>query len=214
MKQLSMVDYIIGKKQKPMRKKRKARKKAVRPKPKVKREPWQIPYEEWKQLKGYEPFWMFRDYSPSQWAGMSKRTRRQIERQHRAEARKNQRIVEEHQRAVIKAHFEGKPVPQSILGRYEGVIRRKKAMRKARIETESKEMLQYEKALKMKKMDFGKWWQTKELTKHPQLRGFEHVMRQSAYRYWKATHGITKGVPKYVIEEVGIMKRRAERRKK
>jgi len=142
---------------------------------------------------------------------MSKRTQRQIERQHREEARKNERILQEHQRAVIKAHLAGKPVPKSVLGRYEGVIQRKKRMREARIESETKEMQQYQKALRMKKMEFGRWWQERRLKESPQLKGFEHVMRKEAYRYWKATRGITKGVPRYVLEHVGIMQRRWDR---
>jgi len=206
MSQKSLFDFTFG-----TTRRKKKRKATTKRQVKRKREPWQIPYEEFKQMKGYEPFWMFRDYSPSQWAGMSKRTRRQIEKQHRAEARKNEKIIEEHQRSVIKAHSEGKPVPKSILGRYEGLIRKKKAMREQRIESESKEMQQYQKSLRMGKIEFGKWWQAKELKEHPQLKGFEHVMRQTAYRRWKAAHGITKGVPRYILEDVGIMQRRWDR---
>jgi len=213
--QPSLTDFLFGTKPKHRKPKKRARKvspgKATKRRVANKREPWQIPLEEWKHLKGYEHFWMFRDYSPSQWAGMSKRTQRQIEKQHRKDARRNEGILQEHQRAVVKAYFESKPVPKSVLGRYEGVIRRKKAMREARIESETKEMQKYKKALRTKKMEFGRWWQKTRLKETPHLKGFEHVMRQEAYRYWKATRGITKGVPRYVLEHVGIMQRRWDR---
>jgi hypothetical protein len=90
------------------------------------KEPWQMTKEEWKKLKGYEPYWMFRDYSPSQWVKMSKRMRRQIEEQHRKEIEKNQNILNEHRQAVLKAFFEGKPVPKKVLDDYYWDIERAK----------------------------------------------------------------------------------------
>lgn len=82
------------------------------------KEPWEMTQEEWKISQGYEPFWMFRDYSPSQWATMSQRTRDQIQKRNDAEFEKNANILSEHREAVLKAFFAAKPVPERVLRDY------------------------------------------------------------------------------------------------
>jgi len=174
------------------------------------REPWQITKEEWKRLKGYETFWAFRDYSPSQWASMSERTQRQIEASHREEFRKNEKILQEHESAVVHAYEEGKPVPREVLKDYEHIIEARRQRRERFSEEMHESAERYRNATMMTKSEFAKWWQEKELRESPHLRGFEHVMRQDANRYWRVAHGDTKGVPIYVQEGVGIDGRRFE----
>jgi hypothetical protein len=103
-------------------------------------EPWQMTKEQWKLAKGYEAFWAFRDYSPSQWAMMSERTKRQIEEQHRQEFEKNNKILAEHRNAVIQAYFEGKPVPKEVLRNYADDIEDIKKRRLAERRLQAKRM--------------------------------------------------------------------------
>lgn len=177
------------------------------------KEPWEMTMEEYKRLKGYEIFWAFRDYSPSQWAMMSERQRSQIEKQHNEEFAKNEKILNEHAMSVVHAIEEDKPVSAENRRQYADVVEKRQKSRQQYAVERQESIMRYQNAEKMSKSEFAKWWQEKELKESPQLKGFEHVMRSNANRYWRAAHGDQKGVPIFVVEGMEIDKARQQERK-
>ena len=176
------------------------------------REPWQMTKEEWKRQQGYDYYygWAFAEYSPSQWARMSKRTQQQILRAKEEKHKRMQKILQDHENIVVHAYEEGKPVPKEVLKDYHHIIERRQARRET-YKGEVKESVErYLKAKTMKKREYALWWQQKRLKETPHLKGFEHVMRQEANRYWRVVQGETKGVPRYIQEQVNIDERRSE----
>jgi len=169
------------------------------------KEPWQLTRKEWEILKGYESFVIFGEYSPSQYAQMSERTKQQIRRRHEEEARKNEAMWKEHENAVVHAYEEGKSVPPEVLRDYRHIVEARQQRRTLYSQEVQESIGRYAKAKFMNKSDFAEWYSTKMIKESPQLAGFKHSLRGQANQYWGITHEVpTKTTPKYAIEYVGI----------
>lgn len=87
-------------------------------------EPWQVPREVWLYQHGYDPAGIFLECSPSQFAAMSRRGQREYLRRQGERRDRNQALEAQHEEAVLRAYFEGKPVPEEVLDDYRWQIKR------------------------------------------------------------------------------------------
>jgi len=184
-------------------------------------EPWEMSLEDWKRAKGYEPFTIFEDCSPSQYAGMSQRAKNDYDRRRDEELKRNLAILDEHQNAVVRAVLDGKPVSPEIRRGYESHIQAYQQQIEQGKQEFAESIEKYEKARNLSKKAFAAWWIEKKAKESEGTRygdelktGFwDHVFRHDANIYWNAVHETNVKVPIFVQEQVSIDKRRLERSK-